>query len=303
MERPRRRHSLANSIYTAVLPLPVTPNSRCDAGFPASRSARNEASAASCASESAKRASDAGGNRLQPVSSSAQPASRHCRPIKPFLSKDSSAGATPCPICRNTSRRETAPCSNRNSRSSIWRVAVGLTAHGGSQRSTHSSLAAASSRGPEQLRPSRIHASPSAAKTSTGSLGKSFSSRICALPCASIVRRRICVTRSPRGAPSRGSAPASRPGAKQAGAPFPCARTAAKVPFPEAKAWAEPLPPPAEGNHRRGRPQYATSLFPAARRPSSRGTTKTRQATRERHRSKEANGGVSKATVRSKGIS
>ena len=136
---------------------------------------------------------------MQPISSSAQPASRHCRPIKPFLSKDSSAGATPCPICRNTSRRETAPCSNRNSRSSIWRVAVGLTAHGGSQRSTHSSLAAASSRGPSNSAPPRIHASPSAAKTSTGSLGKSFSSRICALPCASIVRRRICVTRSPAG--------------------------------------------------------------------------------------------------------
>ena len=106
---------------------------------------------------------------------------------------------------------------------------------------------------------------------------------------------------APRGAPSRGSAPASRPCAKQAGAPFPCARTAAKVPFPEAKAWAEPLPPPAEGNHRRGRPQYATSPFPAARRPSSRGTTQTRQATRERHRSRKRMGASAKQRFEARG--
>ena len=66
-------------------------------------------------------------------------------------------------------------------RSSIWRVAVGLTAHGGSQRSTHSSLAAASSRGPSNSAPSRIHASPSAPKPLLAAWANP-SAAVCALP-------------------------------------------------------------------------------------------------------------------------
>lgn len=75
----------------------------------------------------------------------------------------------------------------------------------------------------------------------------------------------------------------------------------AKVPFPEAKAWAEPYPLRQGGTIARGRPQYATSPFPAARRPSSRGTTQTRQATRERHRSRKQMGASAKQRFEARG--